>query len=143
MRSAVLICTTFVLLASIARSTMASDYIRDLQEAAIKSNKAEFGHWGSDPGNYKAWGSHSNRLIPVYTFGTLNAGDKIDLRSYQGENSPYRSEAELKRIYGRLPLDTLNPQAEFFDQTNVFDIQNAALAAGKKYIFLVVFDGMD
>ncbi|MFM7920508.1 MAG: alkaline phosphatase, partial [Planctomycetaceae bacterium] len=29
------------------------------------------------------------------------------------------------------------------DQTNIFDIQKAAAAAGKKHIFLVVFDGMD
>lgn len=120
-----------------------ADYIRNLQEQAINDGKAEFGHWGADPANYKMWGSHSNRLIPVYAFGTLNAGDQIDLRSYQGANSPYRSEAQLRRIYGRLPADTLEPTAEYFDQTDLFRIQQAALNARKKHIFLVVFDGMD
>ena len=120
-----------------------ADYIRDLQTAAIQANRAEFGHWGHDPSNYKQWGSHSNRLIPVYTFGTLNGPKGIDLSSYQGKNSPYRSEAELKRIYGRIPEETLNPAAEYFDQTNIFQIQQAALGQGKKYLFLVIFDGMD
>lgn len=31
----------------------------------------------------------------------------------------------------------------WMDQTNVADMQRAAAKAGKKYIFLVVFDGMD
>ncbi|HUQ72987.1 MAG TPA: alkaline phosphatase [Planctomycetaceae bacterium] len=119
------------------------DRVRDLQAAAIHAGKAEFGHWGEDPANYKAWASHSNRLIPVYTFGTRNAGPGIDLNSYLGANSPYRSEKSLQRIYGRLPSHTLNPTAEYGDQTNLFDIQKAALDAGKKHIFLVIFDGMD
>src|SRR4029450_5770661 len=38
---------------------------------------------------------------------------------------------------------TVNPEAGYCDQTNVYDIQKAAAAAGKKYIFLVIFDGMD
>jgi len=119
------------------------DRVRDLQAAAIHAGKAEFGHWGEDPANYKAWSSHSNRLIPVYTFGTRNAGPGIDLTSYTGANSPYRSEKSLQRIYGRMPTHTLNPTAEYGDQTNLFDIQKAALDAGKKHIFLVIFDGMD
>ncbi len=128
---------------TVANSANAADYIRELQSNAIEDGKAAFGHWGADPDNYKAWGSHSNRLIPVYAFGTLNAGDQIDLGSFQGANSQYRSEAQLRRIYGRLPSYTLDANAEFLDQTNLFDIQMAALKAGKKYLFLVIFDGMD
>ncbi|HEY0984845.1 MULTISPECIES: alkaline phosphatase [unclassified Schlesneria] len=120
-----------------------SDYMREIQQKAIEDNKADFGHWGHEPSNYKSWGSHSNRLIPVYTFGTLNAPDGVDLRSYTGKKSPYRSETELQRIYGRVPPDTLNDQAEYLDQTNLFQIQQAGFAKGKKYVFLVVFDGMD
>lgn len=119
------------------------DFLRDLQATAIHARKAEFGHWGADPDNYIAWGSHSNRLIPVYTFGTKDAGAGIDLTSYTGANSPYRSEGALQRIYGRLPTHTLNPTADYCDQTNIYDIQKAALDAGKKHIFLVIFDGMD
>ncbi len=119
------------------------DQWRDWQNRAVHQGRAEFGHWGDDPGNYVAWGSHSNRLIPFYTFGTKDAGPGIDADSYLGPQSPYRSETELKRIYGRLPTHTLNPEAYYADQTNIFDLQRAALAAGKKQIFLVVFDGMD
>ena len=122
---------------------LGDDYIRKLQTEAIEANQAAVGHWGHDPQNYKLWSSHSNRLIPVYTFGTMNGPDQIDLRSYEWIKSPYRSEAELQRIYGRVPPETLNPKAEYFDQTNIFQIQQAALAAGKKHIFLVIFDGMD
>jgi alkaline phosphatase len=134
--------------------TAAADHIRDLQAKAIEANKADFGHWGVDPNNYKMWGTHSNRLIPVYTFGTLSTGTisggassgkfgPVDLRNYSGANSPYRSETALKRIYGRVPSHTVNPQAEYLDQTNLYDLQMAAFASGRKYVFLVIFDGMD
>ena len=120
-----------------------ADYIRDLQLQAIAEGSSPLGHWGNNPGNYMAWGSHTSRLIPVYTFGTKGAGKGIDLDSYTGANSAYRSKAALKQIYGRIPTNTLNPTAEYLDQTNVAAIQRAALAAGKKHIILVVFDGMD
>lgn len=123
-----------------------ADYIRDLQTAAIASNRADFGHWGYDPSNYKQWGTHSNRLIPVYTFGTLTSAAEIgsaDLRNFSGSHSPYRSEAALKRIYGRVPSQTVNPDAEYLDQTNIYDLQMAGFTSGKKYVFLIIFDGMD
>ena len=125
------------------KCTCGNDYVRDLQTRAIQEGHAEFGHWGHVSNNYKMWGSHSNRLIPVYTFGTLNAGAQIDLRSFQGDNSPYRDANRLKSIYGRTPSETLNSSAEYFDQTNLFQIQLAAIKAGKKHVFLVIFDGMD
>jgi len=121
----------------------AEDYLRQLQNTAIATRKVDFGYWGADPNVYSSWTSHSNRLIPVYTFGTLRAGPGIDLESYTGPHSPYRDEARLRKIYGRLPDHTSNPTAEYLDQTNVYDLQVAAMAAGRKYIFLVVFDGMD
>lgn len=120
-----------------------NDFIRDIQNSAMENGKSPVAHWGLDPEDYRQWTSHSLRLVPVYTYGTLGAGDGIDLTSYIGENSPYRSEDALRRIYGRLPADTLNPAAEYADQTNIADLQRAAVAAGKKHIFLVVFDGMD
>jgi alkaline phosphatase len=138
-------CATLLLLGchlSVARS-FGADRICDLQTDAIKANRADFGHWGPDSGNYKFWSSHSNRLIPVYTFGTLNAGNQVDLRSFQEEKSPYRNELELRRIYGRVPVQTLDPQADFLDQTNLFQIQQTAFSVGKKHVFLVIFDGMD
>jgi len=134
----VLVCVLFS-----AGSVAADDWIRDLQTKAIEQGRADFGHWGTDPAKYTAWGSHSNRLIPVYTFGTKGAGPKVDLESYTGPHSLYRDANEIRRIYGRLPERTLNPTAEYLDQTNLFDLQVAAVAAGKKHIFLVVFDGMD
>jgi len=135
--------------AGVAGGAARADHIRDLQIAAIEANKADFGHWGHDPANYKHWGSHTNRLIPVYTFGTLTSGGSnekflpVDLRNFNGANSAYRDEAKLKRLYGRVPAHTLNPQAEYLDQTNIYDLQLAGFASGKKHVFLVIFDGMD
>lgn len=147
LRPAVLICVGFSLLAVtgvvIPSHPKGIDHLRDLQTAAIVNGSSAVGHWGPKPGVYAAWSSHTNRLIPVYTFGTRGAGPGIDVDSYTGSHSPYRSEAELKRIYGRMPTHTVNSQAEYMDQTNIADIQRAALAAGRKYVFLVIFDGMD
>jgi alkaline phosphatase len=127
----------------VTSSTFAADYLRELQTRAIDQNRADFGHWGPDPDNYTAWGSHSNRLIPVYTFGTKGAGSGIDLTGYTGAASPYRNVKSLQRIYGRLPTNTVSPAADYLDQTNLFDVQKAAIEAGKKHVFLVIFDGMD
>lgn len=120
-----------------------NDLPKQLQASAIAEDKAAFGFWGAETDKYTGWKSHSNRLIPVYTFGTKDAGPGIDLGSYSGVNSPYRSEQMLQRIYGYLPQRTVNPEATWLDQTNLADLQLAAAAAGRKYIFLVVFDGMD
>lgn len=125
------------------RVASAGDYLRELQASAIENDYSPSAHWGVDPRKYTQWGSHSNRLIPVYTFGTRGAGKGIDLDDYQGANSPYRSEAALKEIYGYLPTDTVNPEAVWLDQTNIYDLQKAALLAGKRHIILVIFDGTD
>lgn len=129
--------------AGAAEPQASGDYLRDLQTQAIAAGRADVGHWGADPKNYKEWGTHSNRLIPVYAFGTRGGGPGVDLDSYTGKNSPYRDAEKIKRLYGRLPAHTLNPAAEYCDQTNIFDLQRAAAASGRKYIFLVIFDGMD
>jgi alkaline phosphatase len=112
------------------------DRIRDMQIAAEATGSAAWGHWGDQSEKYVVWSNHSNRLIPVYTFGMTLAG-------VSGTNSPYRDAARLESLYGRLPAHTLNPAAEYFDQTDVYRLQLAAADAGKKYIVLVVFDGMD
>lgn len=137
--SLVCLCPVFVHVAEVARA----DDVRDLQTEAIETKKAAFGHWGWDRNNYMAWGTHSNRLIPVYTFGTAGQGPGISLKSYQGENSPYASKEKIEKLYGYLPEGTYHPNPPYFDQTNIFDIQKAALDAGKKHIILVVFDGTD
>ncbi len=126
-----------------AQTSQAGDYVRLLQSSAVESGSSPFGHWGLTPTNYMEWGSHSNRLIPVYTFGTKGAGLGIDLENYTGEKSPYRDAAQVMALYGYPPEGTLDLSADWMDQTNLYTIQKAALAAGRKHIFLVVFDGMD
>ncbi len=112
------------------------DHVRALQFAAIESGSATWGHWGGSPDKYSSWTNHSNRLIPVYTFG-------MTLDGFDGEHSVYRSEEKLKAIYGFVPTESLNSAAEYFDQTQIYSLQQQAVASGKKYIFLVIFDGMD
>jgi alkaline phosphatase len=113
-----------------------TDVLRELQIAAMKDKKADWGYWGPSPKKFNGWTSHSNRLIPVYTFG-------MDLSSVNDENSVYRNQEQLEQLYGYLPTDTLNPQAEYFDQTDVYRLQKTAAAAGKKRIILFIFDGTD
>jgi len=119
------------------------DYVSQLQTTAISDGKSALGHWGTDPADYSMWTSHSNRLVPVYTFGTKGSGTGVDLNDYIGANSVYRSKEAVRRIYGRVPERTVNAKAVWMDQTNIADIQRAAASAGRKHIFIVVFDGMD
>ena len=117
-------------------SSMAADAIAELQTAAATTNQSDWGHWGPNPEKYSSWTSHSNRLIPVYTFG-------IDLQAVAGKNSVYRDERAIRNLYGYLPEKTLNPDAQYFDQTDIYRLQQEAVAAGKKRVILFVFDGMD
>lgn len=135
------VCFSLLLLVPV--TIQAGDPLAEIQSAAIEMGRSPVAHWGTDPREYTQWGSHSNRLIPVYTFGSRGAGPGIDLDGYVGELSPYRNEQALRRIYGYLPEQTLHPDAEYLDQTNIYDIQAAALAARRRHIFLVIFDGMD
>lgn len=118
------------------------DHVARLQADAIRDQRAEFAHWGADPEKYTAWGNHSNRLVPVYTFGTSGQAD-AKLADFVGDRSLYRDEARVRGLYRRLPEETIDPTAVYCDQTDLFLLQQRALAAGKKHIVLVVFDGMD
>ena len=114
-----------------------ADTIRSLQFQAIETGKATWGHWGDTKKDYIDWATHSNRLVPVYSFG-------LKLDSVQGKNSVYRSEEKLEELYGFLPEQTLNPTAKYFDQTDICKLNRAAFQqATKKNIILLVFDGMD
>ena len=136
--SALFIKALFVAALFIAPGARASaeDRMRELQAQAIAQDRAAWGHWGLDPQKYSGWKTHSNRLIPVYTFG-------VSLAGVAGEHSPYRDVGRIAKLYGRLPEGALNPQADYFDQTDVCSLQKAAIAAGKKYVILMIFDGMD
>lgn len=113
-----------------------SDRLRRLQNEAIRAGRADWGYWGTDPKTYYNWTKHSNRLVPVYTFG-------IDLKAVQGDQSVYRSVEALKRLYGAAPAGTVNSAADYFDQTDLFRIQTAAADSGKRFIILIVLDGLD
>jgi alkaline phosphatase len=122
--------------AAVPAARAAADPVRALQAEAEATGRAAWGHWGEQPEKYVGWSNHSNRLIPVYTFGMSLAG-------VAGPRSVYRDAERLAALYGRLPEATLDETAEHFDQTDVYRLQMAAVEAGKKYVFLVVFDGMD
>ena len=121
----------------------AADHLRELQLQSASLGKPIAAHWGPDHTKYISWSSHSLRLIPVYTFGTRGQGPGIDLDGYQGAHSVYRDTAAVIQLYGRLPSNTVDPQAESLDNTQLAAIQRAALRAGKKHVFLVVYDGCD
>jgi alkaline phosphatase len=113
-----------------------ADLLRDLQQLAEEQKRADWGHWGKDKTQYSTWTSHSNRLIPVYTFG-------MGLEKYQNENSVYRDPQKIKALYGYVPKGVVNSRAMYMDQTDVYRLQQDAVAQGKKHVILIVFDGMD
>ena len=110
--------------------------LRQFQFRAVELEAADWIHWGDRSSRFSNWTNHSNRLIPVYTWG-------LSLDSVKDENSPYRDEDQIKEIYGGLPAETLNPDANYFDQTQIYDLQRQAWKSGKKNIILMIFDGMD
>jgi alkaline phosphatase len=128
------ICAALLLLFS--STAAAEDHVRTLQSDAVRTGKAAWGNWGPYGLKYSEWLSHSNRLIPVYSYG-------MKLDDVAGEKSVYRDAERLTALYGYLPRGTLNESAEYFDQTDVYRLQKLAAERGKKRIILFVFDGMD
>ncbi len=112
------------------------DWMRELQSQAVREQKASWGHWGNQPDRYSTWLNHSNRLVPIYTFG-------LTLDGLRDEGSVYGDAERLEKLYGVVPEGTLNPTAVYFDQTDIYRLQVAAVESGKRNIILVVFDGMD
>ena len=132
-----------ILAGPVAGCADAADRIKDLQNAYIanKSKKiVRVYHFGSQgPGDiFSNHTSHSNRLIPVYVFGHA-----ADLGSVTGKNSLYRDPERIKGLYGTVPANTVNPDAEYCDQSDLYRVQKDAVARGAKYLFTVWFDGMD
>ena len=76
--------------------------------------------------------------MPVYVFGK-----KADLGAVMGVNSRYRDPEKIKATYGFLPENTVNPQAVYGDQSDLYWVQKQAVARGAKHLFIVWFDGLD
>ena len=110
--------------------------LRQFQFRAVELDSSDWIHWGDQPSRFSKWKTHSNRLVPVYTWG-------LSLESVSGKSSPYRSKKRIRKIYGSLPKRTLNKDANYFDQTQIYHLQKQAWKSGKKNVILMVFDGMD
>ncbi len=113
-----------------------ADRLRELQERGIQTQQPQGWHWGNRADRVSTWTNHSNRLVPVYTFG-------ITLGELRQSGSDYRDAARLRQLFGRDPDQTLDAAATHIDQTSVHRLQQQAAAAGKKHLFVFVFDGMD
>jgi alkaline phosphatase len=123
--------------------TAAKDALREFQTQAIATKaekRARPYHFGSQGPNesFSNHTNHTNRLVPVYAFGK-----KADLSAFTGANSVYRSDAKLKKLYGEVPPNSLNPTADYADQSDLARLQENAVEAGAKQVFIVLFDGMD
>ncbi len=121
----------------------ADDKLKAIQAQAVarKGDKVSRPyHFGSQGAGdvFSNHTSHSNRLIPIYTFGR-----KVDLGPVTGPNSAYRDPAKVRALYGFLPERTVNPEAEYADQSDLYRVQKDAVAKGVKHLFIVWFDGMD
>ncbi|OYP31727.1 alkaline phosphatase [Rhodopirellula sp. MGV] len=110
--------------------------MREMQTQSVETGKPVYGHWGTDPTKFSTWTNHSNRLIPVYTFG-------MTLDKWREEGSAYHDQARLEAMAGELGDGVVNPQATYYDQTDVYRLQKAAVDAGYTNIIVMVFDGMD
>lgn len=135
-KPSILALSTLLFVGSVDLRSQTPDPIAEMQTQAVASNTSSWGHWGPNPEKYSSWTTHTNRLIPAYVFGG-------DFSRVAGEKSIYRCTVAIEKLYGFLPEETANPQAEYFDQTDIFRLQKWAVESGKKRIILFVFDGMD
>ncbi len=117
-------------------SASEADPMREMQSAAMRDQRADWGHWGSQPNKYSTWTNHSNRLVPLYSFG-------MTLSALRERGSFYATPKRMEKHFGVVPAGTLNPVANYHDQIDVYDLQRMAVAQGKRHIILMVFDGMD
>lgn len=113
-----------------------ADLMRDMQTESIESEKPVYGHWGTDADKFSSWTNHSNRLVPVYTFG-------LTLSEIRERGSVYSDPQRLKKLSDRADEGAVNPHALYYDQTDIYHLQRAAFEAGYSNIILMVFDGMD
>jgi alkaline phosphatase len=119
------------------------DRLKELQTSYVAGSGQKVArayHFGSQgPGSiFSNHTSHTNRLVPVYVFGK-----KADLAAVTGVNSRYRNPEKIKATYGVLPENTLNPEANYGDQSDLYWVQKEAVARGAKHLFIVWFDGLD
>jgi alkaline phosphatase len=126
-----------------AQQSQDGDRIKRLQADAVahkKEKRPRAFHFGSQgPSDvFSNHGSHTNRLIPVYVFGR-----KADLGAVTDKNSLYRDPAKIEKLYGVLPQNTVNPRAEYCDQSDLYRVQKEAIERGAKHLFIVWFDGLD
>ena len=71
-------------------------------------------------------------------------GANITLDSVTGAKSAYHDSERIEKLYGRVPEGTLNPQAKYFDQTAVFELQQKAVESGENFsVALSRFPGRD
>jgi alkaline phosphatase len=137
------LCVTLIGLPGLAAEENRFDRLRDLQTSYVvfasqKMTRAY--HFGSqEPADvFSNHTSHTNRLVPVYVFGR-----KAALSAVTGANSKYRDPEKIKALYGFLPQYTVNPQADYADQSDLYWVQKEAISRGVKHLFIVWFDGLD
>ena len=143
LKLALALCSTALLGIVATAADDPKDHLKRHQAENVKTAKAKRGrpyHFGSqgNGGPFSNHTSHSNRLIPFYTFGS-----KIDLGLINGANNVYHDKDKLKALYGFLPDNTWNPEAEYVDQSDLAKVLENAKDKKAKHIFIVWFDGLD
>ncbi|QEF99974.1 Alkaline phosphatase 4 precursor [Stieleria maiorica] len=113
-----------------------SDPMCELQTRSSEGKVPVYGHWGVDASKYSSWTDHSNRLVPVYTFG-------LTLSDWRERGSVYADADRLKVLDRSADESSVNPTAMYYDQVDVYQLQQAAIDAGYSNIILILFDGMD
>ena len=144
-RLSVILATTLAgaSLGSVAVPAGEPDRLKDLQKeyaTHAEEKRPRAYHFGSQgpADRFSNHTSHTNRLVPVYLFGS-----KADLDAVTGPNSRYRDPEQVKTLYGFLPANTVNPRAVYADQSDLYRVQKEAIARGVKHLFIVWFDGLD
>ncbi|MEM0925702.1 MAG: alkaline phosphatase [Planctomycetota bacterium] len=121
---------------SVTSCVAQGDGMKEMQRLSATSQKPVYGRWGLKENAYSSWTQHSNRLVPLYTFG-------VTLSDLRESGSVYADENRLSALGGKPGRDSVTRHVTFYDQTDIYTLQQAAFEAGFTNIILMVFDGMD
>ena len=120
------------------------DRLKELQTSYVANagqKMARAYHFGSQgPGDvFSNHTSHTNRLVPVYVFGSEGRPG----RCHGTRTADIATRRRSRPLYGFLPENTVNPRAVYADQSDLYRVQKEAVARGVKHLFIVWFDGLD
>ncbi|MBK8979981.1 MAG: alkaline phosphatase [Planctomycetes bacterium] len=142
-RATALVALALAPLPTLVAQDRVRDPLRALQEQAIETRDQRLERcyaygWQGLADVFSTHRTHSNRPVPVMTFGAFG-----DLASITGTASVYRDADALAAIYGGTPPHTVDSRHALGDQTQICELLQDAADRGARRLIVLLLDGCD